>query len=805
MVTLLWQTALLLLGAYFLGAFFGCMIRRLVTPAAKRTGRREVAVGAAAATATAGAVTAAGGTDRFAKALTGESLASQRAETERLERAAAASEDLDRIEPKIQQIAPSLSERDTAPVEPAPAPVPVAPPTVADEVQPDVTRDVAARNADAWTSSSATETTQDTSASSATTIAGAATATAAALGAAAFARSAPGPVQRPNDLRDIRAIDGALAERLNGLGVTRWQHVASWTPDDIARIDAELGLGGRIADENWIEQASILAAGGSTAYAARRALGEATVVGAPAVGGWAPRIQPEPQPEPEAPLAVSDDAQRDDGDTSGWTTAAIAAATAAAAAAATQRTEADEPPAEPEPAPASSEDTASPPQDRIPYDLNDYPRAAGTAGSSVVSADIAAAATASGESEQRWTWNADDVSAGRELTDAEPADGESTGDETSALSGMAGAAALAAAAAAAAATPEVPEETGPGDIVPEAPAEGETAPTPTPPLTPVASEDRDGEPLTGLRSVRSEALVGGQAMPLAADDLKRIRGLGVRDETQLRAMGVTTYDQVAEWSAEDVAEVDRALGLEGRIARENWIDQAKILSGVTTTAYAARRDAGLEGTGTMVAATPINPAALTSQPAAEPESQAPYAPPADKSDAPYETSDFLPDSEPAGASEPVISPGGFSDQISEIAPLDLSDEAEPTPNTDQSQDVAVGALATGAAAAVGLQSLSSPGDQPAEPPVPETSAQSSGADDLKRIRGVGVLLEKKLNAMGVTTYAQIANWTQDDIDRVSTGLSFQNRIEREKWIEQARILASGGQTEFSRRIDNNEF
>lgn len=78
-------------------------------------------------------------------------------------------------------------------------------------------------------------------------------------------------------------------------------------------------------------------------------------------------------------------------------------------------------------------------------------------------------------------------------------------------------------------------------------------------------------------------------------------------------------------------------------------------------------------------------------------------------------------------------------------------------------------------------------------------------DDLKRIRGIGVLIEKKLNSMGVTRYEQIAKWTSTDIDRVSHVLDFRGRIERENWVEQARILASGGQTEFSRRADRGEF
>ena len=79
------------------------------------------------------------------------------------------------------------------------------------------------------------------------------------------------------------------------------------------------------------------------------------------------------------------------------------------------------------------------------------------------------------------------------------------------------------------------------------------------------------------------------------------------------------------------------------------------------------------------------------------------------------------------------------------------------------------------------------------------SRWQSDVDDLKRIRGIGVLIEKKLNSLGILSYEQVANWTGADIERISNILDFKGRIERENWIEQARILAAGGQTEFSRR------
>jgi len=76
----------------------------------------------------------------------------------------------------------------------------------------------------------------------------------------------------------------------------------------------------------------------------------------------------------------------------------------------------------------------------------------------------------------------------------------------------------------------------------------------------------------------------------------------------------------------------------------------------------------------------------------------------------------------------------------------------------------------------------------------------SGADDLKKIKGVGPKLEKLLNSLGFYHYAQIAAWTADEVAWVDENLQgFKGRVSRDDWVAQASILASGGQTEFSKR------
>ncbi|MEX0285640.1 MAG: 50S ribosomal protein L21 [Paracoccaceae bacterium] len=112
--------------------------------------------------------------------------------------------------------------------------------------------------------------------------------------------------------------------------------------------------------------------------------------------------------------------------------------------------------------------------------------------------------------------------------------------------------------------------------------------------------------------------------------------------------------------------------------------------------------------------------------------------------------------------------------------------------------LASGGDATGVKAAVGAGSVSAAPaaaaapkaaakvEAPAEAPVAE-----AGADDLKKLSGVGPALEKKLLAAGITTFAQIAAWTEADIADFDEKLSFKGRIEREGWVEQAKELAQG--------------
>ncbi|MGI3210073.1 50S ribosomal protein L21 [Roseovarius tibetensis] len=109
--------------------------------------------------------------------------------------------------------------------------------------------------------------------------------------------------------------------------------------------------------------------------------------------------------------------------------------------------------------------------------------------------------------------------------------------------------------------------------------------------------------------------------------------------------------------------------------------------------------------------------------------------------------------------------------------------------------LATGADASGVKAAIGAGSTAhaaaTDAGAPAKAAKPGKATKPAGADDLKKLSGVGPALEKKLHAAGVTSYAQIAAWTDGDVAEMDEKLSFKGRIEREGWIDQAKELTKG--------------
>lgn len=101
----------------------------------------------------------------------------------------------------------------------------------------------------------------------------------------------------------------------------------------------------------------------------------------------------------------------------------------------------------------------------------------------------------------------------------------------------------------------------------------------------------------------------------------------------------------------------------------------------------------------------------------------------------------------------------------------------------------VASSAAVAAAAVAPKFLDAPNGEP---------------DDLKKILGIGPVLEEKLNEMGIYHYRQIAEFSDTDIANINTHLNFPGRIERDEWIPQAKELVSGGEGRKLKYLDGPE-
>ena len=591
------------------------------------------------------------------------------------------------------------------------------------------------------------------------------TAAAAAAAAAMAVRPAAATISA-DDLKRIKGIGPEIERKLNAMGVRRFSEIAGWTSADVARVNREIGQDGRVQHENWIEQAQILGRGGETAFSRRVDRREVTDG---AQGTW-------------TPTAPNDVARQ-----------------AAAGAAATTPTPTSQPVSRPA-APAMS------------------PAAAASG-----AAAAAAAAAIAGMSGR----------AARQPAPPPPA---------------------VPVTAAAAPPPVQPAK-------PVAPPATTTAATTSISMRPAAGS---GNQRRFVRLAAPEgrpddlALIGGVGDKIAGD----LNRYGIYHYWQLAAMGPDDIDYLEsrlsfrgrmrreEWpeQARELmagkpprARTDRERGPQDQpgAGKPPVVDAAK--SPVVPPAVLPVRPAQISPVQTPpVQAVPAVPAAtIVAAPATvTPPSAAKPMPPV----APAQTVSQVP---PPAAARPAPPPAA-------VQPAGV--QSQPLPQTTGPATgiaAAAAAVAAAAASAATLAASRTPA-QPASaapavlPPAPPVSAVKTAAvspppapvaanplppadtsadpaspgwtprsrplagtnvrvrDDLKRIKGIGVVIEKRLEAMGITSYTQIAAWATPEVDQVSNALDFKGRIEREQWVQQARILSGGGQTDFSRRMDRGD-
>lgn len=647
------------------------------------------------------------------------------------------------------------------------------------------------------------------------------------------------------DLTRIYGVDSGVEAELNRLGVVRYEHVAALNDTDVQTVSERLELGDRIASENWRGQARVLAEGGTTYHMLKRhraSASSAAAASAAAVAAVASRIGGRPVQDSSLAEAPAEEA------------ATVADELAVARLDATEAANAPATVMQAEPEAVAvdavteilAEETAPMPA----------PEAAAPSVADLIVADTAMSANKTGADDNSvsiLTAPADDFTRIRAI-DAALQDrihelGITRFYELASLS-----------------VEDVEEledvlEIARGRVAHEnwlqqahiLATGGETyyarradSGNPVAPFTvPVHSPGGDEvAPPTEHRAEVPGTLPREISGWGPSDDLTRVRGIDAGMRQALNELGIRHFQQLASLNSTDVANLSTHFGLGNRITNENWLGQAAVLARGGETYYARRRARAAEAAAAEMVIPSATVASLLPETASAPEPEVVV-------DASPVAGEQIAESAPA---EAVAAVGGIIAAVTGtaagVAGTASAADAPPEaaqPHSDAEVPIAVYAEAEYARAsaealieqpaediAAPVVATPEPIDQPAA--VHENDAAQSqkqlhhtgselGAmrsvrseallgeesrglyldgkpDDLKRIRGVGLLIERKLHELGIYYFEQIANWSVEDVESVSNLLDFRGRIERENWIEQARILSSGGQTEFSRRGDS---
>lgn len=117
-------------------------------------------------------------------------------------------------------------------------------------------------------------------------------------------------------------------------------------------------------------------------------------------------------------------------------------------------------------------------------------------------------------------------------------------------------------------------------------------PKPPVPTAPVKPVEPVAAPLVSKPKPKVAKPAPVKKTPKKPDNLKLIRGIGPQNEGRLNALGVTLFSQIADWKKKDEAHYGDVLAFPGRIEREEWVKQAKVLAKGGSTEFAKRVKSG---------------------------------------------------------------------------------------------------------------------------------------------------------------------------------------------------------------------
>lgn len=283
-----------------------------------------------------------------------------------------------------------------------------------------------------------------------------------------------------------------------------------------------------------------------------------------------------------------------------------------------------------------------------------------------------------------------------------------------------------------------------------------------------------------------------QTLPVS-DNLLLIKGIGPVNDRKLRAHGITSFAQIAGWKKSDVIDVEKYLEFDGRIARENWIGQAKTLGKAAKAKPAAK--AAAASAKTVAKSAPVKAPVAKTTAAKLVGAAKPKAAVKAVSKAPATSAAIV---KPAKLAAKAVAPKPSAAKVA-VTAESITKKAATKPKAPE-----VVAAKSPSKYITAPKATTAPSKPAAASKMPAAKAAAKVAskpaakvdapkmpDDLLVIKGVGPVNNAKLKAHGITSFAQIAAWKKADIIAVEKYLEFDGRIAREDWIGQAKKFAKG--------------
>lgn len=85
-----------------------------------------------------------------------------------------------------------------------------------------------------------------------------------------------------------------------------------------------------------------------------------------------------------------------------------------------------------------------------------------------------------------------------------------------------------------------------------------------------------------------------------------------------------------------------------------------------------------------------------------------------------------------------------------------------------------------------------------------TSPKLTGKDSLTKIKGITSKIESDLNNLGIYHFEQISQWSNKNCEWVEEFLLLPKIVRGNQWVEQAKVLLSGRDTEYSLQLENGK-